>query len=161
MINFVQIDDENDVLFHKAFVMLYEIFPEMLSYDRFRNYDVTVAVNDVGECVAFMLLRCPEDLITDSDDVSEKKTMNIASIGVDPEYRRQGIADAYIKWVKNLYPKYSFNLHVSIKNTGAIKLYENNGFVIKKTIRNYYTETNFEPYINEGVDAHLMVCEHM
>lgn len=155
---FIQIDDENDILFHKAYVMLCEIFPEMMPYWAFKNYSVTAGLNHENNCVAFMLYRCSDDVIDDDDD-SSKKSLNIASIGVDPKYRRQGIADLYIKWIKNLFPQYSLNLHVSVRNIGAIKLYENNGFKISKTKKNYYDETNFEPYVKEGVDAYEMLCD--
>lgn len=88
---------------------------------------------------------------------NDTKILVIASLGVDEKYRRQGIAGAYIKWIKDMFPEYSINLNVSVKNFGAIELYKKHGFIISKTKKNYYHETTFEPYIGEGVDAHEMI----
>jgi GNAT superfamily N-acetyltransferase len=176
MLEFKEIDDEDDILFHKAYVMLCEIFPDMMPYWAFKNYDVTVAIKDGTHCVAFMLLKCSEDCISSEDEDDENCDQNnnnnnkntakhpniytncvtIASIGVDEKYRKQGIATEYIKWVKKMYPTSSLNLHVSIKNLGAINLYKSHGFEIYKTKYGYYHETTFEPYIGEGINAYEM-----
>lgn len=145
---FKQIVDENDILYHKAYILLCEIFPGMMPYWAFKNYDLTVAINKENTLTAFMLL----------DHCQVKKLATIVSIGVDQKVRKCGIADAYIKWVKSLFPNYSIELHVSIKNTGAIKLYKNNGFQIAKTKEKYYMEHGFDPYVGKGVNAYLMVC---
>ncbi len=195
-LEFKYIDDENDIMFHKAYVMLCEIFPGMMPYWAFKNYDITVALNEKHECVAFMLLKFSDDDVNDSDyenissidsfdsldsaDSADNvennnmcdnknsdrnkssspsmKMVTIASLGVDIKYRRLGIADAYIKWMKELFSSHAFNLHVSIKNAGAIELYKKNGFEISKLKPKYYTETTFEPYIGEGTNAYQMFC---
>ncbi len=157
-IKFKFIDNENDILFHKAYIMLCEIFGGMMPYRYFRQYEVSVALcND--QCVAFMLVKFPDDIIDSDEDNTKSNIINIASLGVLEKYRGKGIADKYIKWLKDLHPKNSFNLHVSVKNKTAINLYIRNGFKIINTKYKYYMEETFEPYIGEGINAHEMLCK--
>ena len=94
--------------------------------------------------------------ISISDD--DNKIISIVSLGIDEEYRNKKIGSQYIKWLKFMYPHCKLDLHVSIKNPNAIKLYENNNFKIVKTIENYYSTMLFEPYLGEGIHAYYMIC---
>lgn len=218
-IHFEHIINENDILFHEAYILLSKLFPGgMMPYWVFRNYDVTVALNEQHECIAFALLKFSDDVINDTSIYSSDydsdsdnsigtnningindtndtidtndpidtnnindtndtntcdtnntntndtnnikkvcdKSMTIVSIGVDKTIQRKGIASAYINWIKTQYPFHSINLHVSIKNTGAIELYKKNGFEIQTTKIKYYSDTGFEPYVGDGIHAHYM-----
>lgn len=153
--------DEDSILFHKAYIMLCEIFPKMMTYDFFRNFDVTVAIKN-DECVGFMLLDIQQDDITDvlthlnKIEHAKEDILIIASLGVDKKYRKHGIANAYIEWIKKEFPDHNISLHVSIKNTNAINLYKKNGFIVGRTKLEYYSPPTFEPYVGEGVNAYEM-----
>lgn len=220
-ISFKKINNENDVMYHCAYILLCNIFPNMMPYWAFKNYILTIAYDEtnmavqtsdvlqtVNKCIGFMLLDTNNltnnttnnsinnssdsnvfDMLDTSSDSSEmsdaleisksdqsdkeldkdsdkdsnkeqhnKKITTIVSLGIHPNYRKKGIADAYIKWVKKMYPSEIFDLHVSVKNSDAIKLYENNNFKSVKIEIKYYTDMSFEPYTGKGTDAHYMVC---
>jgi ribosomal protein S18 acetylase RimI-like enzyme len=169
-----KITNENDILYHKIYILLCDIFPNMMTYWSFKLYDVH-GIIDNDNIVGFVLLKIHNNEFEyDSDNVSESvlnsdsdeieqiennKKITIISIGIDKNHRRKGYGDMCLKWIKNKYPKYQLNLHVSIKNFGAIKLYENNGFVVSVTKNKYYHETTFEPYIGDGVNAYEMIMK--
>jgi ribosomal-protein-alanine N-acetyltransferase len=68
----------------------------------------------------------------------------IATIGVLPEYRRQGIAVALLQDCENQMNVATIRLSVRLGNTGAIRLYENFG----------YQRVDFWPkYYQDGTDA--------
>jgi len=76
----------------------------------------------------------------------------ITAIGVDPEYRKQGIAKNLLREIRNYFRKiYTYMkkihniqdiiyLHVRIGNHPAKSLYEKSGFEMDKIIEKYYTE---------------------
>lgn len=168
------ITDENSVIYHEVYIMLSNIFPNMMPYWAFRKYAITVAKNKDNQLVGFMLLKTHEninDLISNSDDVKKiknnltknlhesfltKKILSIISIGIDPKFRKQGYASQYIDIIKNHFSDYILHLHVSVKNTDAIKLYEKHNFVIGIMKEKYYEDHNFEPYTKEGTNAYQM-----
>lgn len=178
---------ENDPVFHKAYILCCEIFPKMMPYNCFREYNVTVALVN-GEFIGFMLLgtnkkkeksedesNSSEEIISseesdssensslasvstnsDTDKKNFVPTVTIASIGIAKNMRRRGIADKYIKWVKDLFPDKKLELYVSVNNSNAINLYLNNGFTIDYTQEKYYRDEGYEPYTGQGIDAHIM-----
>lgn len=204
-IHFKHVYDENDVMYHYAYIMLCDIFPNMMPYWVFKNYTLTIAQNQTtNELVGFMLLESnyinnksnnfsestestyqsdltsSTELVDLSDSICSSgstdsiesigstestesisdgdKIITIASFGICDKYRNKGIGDMYIKWLKMYYPNCPIDLHVSIKNINAIKLYEKHNFIINKTVKKYYTDMSYEPYTAEGVDAYYMVA---
>ncbi len=68
----------------------------------------------------------------------------IATIGVLPEYRRQGIASALLQECETLLNAFRIRLSVRLGNTGAIRLYEDFG----------YQRVDIWPkYYQDGTDA--------
>lgn len=75
----------------------------------------------------------------------------ITTIGVDPQYQRQGIAKTMMKTMIDLAKSHGctmMSLEVRISNEKAIRLYESLGFKNVGIRKNYYQD-NFE-------DAYLM-----
>ncbi|MBI4731814.1 MAG: GNAT family N-acetyltransferase [Chloroflexi bacterium] len=71
----------------------------------------------------------------------------IATIGVLPEYRRQGIARALLLECERQMNTSRFRLCVRMENTEAIRLYEEEGYGRTDTWKKYY---------NDGGDALVM-----
>ncbi len=71
----------------------------------------------------------------------------IATLGVLPEYRRQGIARALLVECENRLHASRMRLCVRMDNSGAIRLYENEGYDRVSTWPKYY---------NDGSDALVM-----
>lgn len=75
-------------------------------------------------------------------DVSWLSTVpTIVSIGVNPAYRRQGVAQALIAAVLQHYNCKCVYLHVRTKNISARKLYEKLGFTYLAILPSYYNIT--------------------
>ena len=76
---------------------------------------------------------------------------HIMNVAVDPRYRRRGIARVLLS---ELFARTAdsalrgYTLEVRISNTGAIRLYEELGFVVRGRRRGYYTDNR--------EDAHVM-----
>lgn len=185
-LDFRIIIDEDDILFHKAYIMCCEIFPGMMPYYFFRQYYVSVALLN-NKIVGFMLLDFKSDSssidnkkitsINEHDDSSkdsdldelaskstnsvnehptQKELITLVSIGVDKDMRGKKIGDEYIKWLKKHFQKKSIELHVSVKNTAAINLYLKHGFVVDTIEKLYYNDQGYEPYTGPGRDAYIM-----
>ncbi|MGB8215411.1 MAG: N-acetyltransferase [Anaerolineales bacterium] len=71
----------------------------------------------------------------------------IATLGVLPEYRRQGIARALLLECEKHLKAPRLRLCVRPENAGAIRLYEQEGYVHVGTLTKYY---------NDGSDALVM-----
>ena len=71
----------------------------------------------------------------------------IATLGVLPEYRRQGIARALLRECEKRLSAPRLRLCVRLDNTGAIRLYEEEGYAHVGTLTKYY---------NDGSDALVM-----
>jgi ribosomal protein S18 acetylase RimI-like enzyme len=71
----------------------------------------------------------------------------IATLGVLPEYRRQGIARALLRECEKRLQIARLRLCVRLDNTGAIRLYEQEGYTRVGTWTKYY---------NDGGDALVM-----
>jgi ribosomal protein S18 acetylase RimI-like enzyme len=71
------------------------------------------------------------------------KNFHITSIGVYPLYRKRGIGREMIKYVINMVSNICDNitLNVYVENNSAILFYKSIGFVIDKTLVNYYGNT--------------------
>jgi ribosomal protein S18 acetylase RimI-like enzyme len=64
----------------------------------------------------------------------------IASIGVDPEFRRQGVGSELLKRCETLLPGNIIRLTVRVDNEPAIRMYERFGYVLCSRLTNYYRD---------------------
>jgi ribosomal protein S18 acetylase RimI-like enzyme len=64
----------------------------------------------------------------------------IASIGVDPEFRRQGVGSALLAQCEALLPGDTLRLTVRADNQPAIRLYERFGYTFFSRVLNYYRD---------------------
>jgi len=81
---------------------------------------------------------------------SKNESAEIISLAVDPIWRKKGIGKTLTNFLINNFKEKGvkeISLHVRIKNKAGITLYQNLGFQILKTIKNYYSN---------GDDAYLM-----
>uniref|UniRef100_A0A6C0EIH9 N-acetyltransferase domain-containing protein n=1 Tax=viral metagenome TaxID=1070528 RepID=A0A6C0EIH9_9ZZZZ len=62
---------------------------------------------------------------------------HILSIAILKEYRNKGIGGNIIEYIK-LLNKNKISLYVHLENKKAIRFYNNNGFIVKKLLENYY-----------------------
>lgn len=76
-----------------------------------------------------------------------EKTSWIATIGVLPEYRGQGLGKRLLEACESKLPTDRIRLCVRISNEGAIQLYRQNG---------YGTLTTWTRYYEDGEDALVM-----
>lgn len=72
--------------------------------------------------------------------------IDIYTIAVDENFKRQGIATQLIDYVKGNYDYETITLEVRSKNDAAIKMYQKNGFEVINTRKKYY----------ENDDAYVM-----
>lgn len=72
--------------------------------------------------------------------------IDIYTIAVDENFKRQGIATQLIDYVKRNYDYETITLEVRSKNDAAIKMYQKNGFEVINTRKKYY----------ENDDAYVM-----
>jgi ribosomal protein S18 acetylase RimI-like enzyme len=83
--------------------------------------------------------------------------MYISSLCVDTEYRRRGIGKVLIDECKKEFKdRKNMRLHVHTENIGAIELYKKCGFIIEKTIPNYYGGVYRDA---KTQDAYVMKCK--
>lgn len=78
---------------------------------------------------------------------------NVASIPlllIHKDHRGKGYGDKILsRCIDNAYSNYKhryFSLHVEVRNTIAIRLYEKLGFTMIKTVSNYYNDTKDDAY---------------
>jgi ribosomal protein S18 acetylase RimI-like enzyme len=64
----------------------------------------------------------------------------IASIGVDPEFRRRGVGSALLSRCEELLPGKIIRLTVRADNPPAIRMYERFGYVFFSRVPNYYRD---------------------
>ena len=64
----------------------------------------------------------------------------IASIGVDPEFRRRGIGSALLSRCEELLPGNLIRLTVRADNPPAIRMYEKFGYTFFSRVLNYYRD---------------------
>jgi len=65
----------------------------------------------------------------------------IISIAVDPNYREKGIGQSLANYLINHYKEKGIKeltIHVRTTNQAGVSFWENLGFKVKKTIKNYY-----------------------
>lgn len=72
--------------------------------------------------------------------------IDIYTIAVDENFKRQGIATQLIDYVKKNYDYETITLEVRSKNDAAIQMYQKNGFEVINTRKKYY----------ENDDAYVM-----
>jgi [ribosomal protein S18]-alanine N-acetyltransferase len=68
------------------------------------------------------------------------RSSSITNVGVDPEYRRQGVATALMKKIESLFKRKIIRLSVRVSNHDAIHLYQTLGYKIIKTRQRYYSD---------------------
>lgn len=69
-----------------------------------------------------------------------EKNASITTVGVDPAYRRMGIARALMNSIEERIHRRAIRLCVRISNNGAINLYEELGYRKIKTRQQYYAD---------------------
>jgi [ribosomal protein S18]-alanine N-acetyltransferase len=69
-----------------------------------------------------------------------EKNATITTVGVDPDYRRMGVARALMKSIEERIHRGIIRLCVRISNQGAINLYEELGYHKKRTRQRYYAD---------------------
>jgi ribosomal-protein-alanine N-acetyltransferase len=69
-----------------------------------------------------------------------EKNTSITTIGVDPAYRRRGVARALMNSIQARISRKIIRLSVRVSNLGAIQLYEELGYIKKKTRQQYYSD---------------------
>jgi len=100
--------------------------------------------------VTFSILYEDQSLKTETD--SKEPRFTITTLGVDPEFQKQGIGRNLLREVRNYFRKtYDYlkrihniqdiiYLHVRIGNHPAKALYESNGFKMIEVLEKYYIE---------------------
>jgi len=81
---------------------------------------------------------------------SGPSTMQVLTIGVHPDFRRQGLGDKIMAEIENRVSYYEVQrlaLQVSTENLAAISLYDKWGFMKINKMTDYY---------GDGLDAYLM-----
>ena len=71
----------------------------------------------------------------------ENGTAEIVSLAVKPEFRQKGVGQILIEFLINLFREKNIkeiSLHVRTKNKKATSFFQNLGFKISATIKNYY-----------------------
>lgn len=75
--------------------------------------------------------------------LKRKNYYRLYSICVDKNYRSKHISSKLLSYSFNvLKDKKFYSLEVSMLNKNAIRIYKNNGFVVKKQIKNYYVDSD-------------------
>lgn len=81
------------------------------------------------------------------------KKGHMVSVAVLPQYRRRGIGRILVEEsLKGIRARQCVEMYLEVRcsNIGAVKLYEDMGFVIRQQLRSYY---------RDGEDAYLMAIE--
>ena len=78
-------------------------------------------------------------------------TIQICSLAILPQYRRQGYAKQLLTFMINQHPKTNFCLHVLEENNSAINLYKKMGFYQKRFVSNYYDTLQKNAYFFERI----------
>jgi ribosomal-protein-alanine N-acetyltransferase len=69
-----------------------------------------------------------------------EKNATITTVGVDPAYRRMGVARSLMTSIEGRIKRRIIRLCVRISNQGAINLYEELGYQKRKTRKRYYAD---------------------
>ena len=81
------------------------------------------------------------------------KKGHLVSVAVLPEYRKKGVGKILVaEAVKGVKMRKCVEMYLEVRcsNNGAVRLYENLGFVIKQQLKSYY---------RDGEDAFMMAIE--
>lgn len=120
------------------FLDLYERFPETF-----------VVAEENSEIVGYAMCRIERGLPSFRFMGLSKKG-HLISIAVLPKYQHQGVGQALMKEIMKAMVSYEAKeciLEVRVTNTPAIDLYKKLGFIVARTLNNYYSD---------GEDAYLM-----
>lgn len=79
--------------------------------------------------------------------LKRKDYYRLYSLAIDPDFRGLGLASKLLEYSFESLDKNKFSLEVKVSNLGAIRLYKNFGFNVKKVLKDYY----------EDCDGYLMV----
>lgn len=69
-----------------------------------------------------------------------ERNASITTVGIDPGYRRQGIARSLMKSIEERVTRKIIRLCVRVSNLGAQNLYEELGYRKKRTRQRYYAD---------------------
>ena len=118
--------------------------------DTFNSHPETfIVAESQGSIVGYIMCRM-EHGFSDLKKLRFARKAHIISVAVMPEARRVGIASGLVKEaLQNLHADECY-LEVRVTNDAAIKLYENLGFQVARTIQRYYYD---------GSDAYVMAKE--
>ena len=131
--------------------VLPENYPEYFFVEHHRNYPKAFLVAEVdGEVIGYTMGRVEYGWSHFRRGVPVRKG-HVVSIGVLPEYRRNGVATnllaRQLRVFKHVYGASEAYLEVRVSNLSAQRLYASLGFTVVGTIRSYYLD---------GEDAYLM-----
>lgn len=83
--------------------------------------------------------------------LKRKNFCRLYSLCVHSDFQGQGMAQKLLNYAFKTIKASKYTLEVKVSNRGAIKLYERNGFVVKKQLKEYYANCE---------DGYLMVKEY-
>jgi len=125
-------------------------FPESPAYPKsyFQRYyqkypQGFIAAENKGNVIGYTIGQA-------KNGVPAKRVAEIISLAVKPEFRQKSVGWALTEFLVNHFRDKNvkeISLHVRTKNRAAISFFQNLGFKILKTIKNYY---------RNGDDAYLM-----
>eukprot|EP00056_Hartaetosiga_gracilis_P012794 m.205574 g.205574 ORF g.205574 m.205574 type:complete len:373 (-) comp13749_c0_seq1:5515-6633(-) len=119
--------------------------------DCIERHTMWVALNERSKVVGYIVMYVKERKVEDSthDDDGNHRNLSfdcnyISSLGVHPEWRRQGIARLLLNYQLHQNHTFASNnttvLHVRADNRGAIRLYESLGFVFYRVAHWTYSD---------------------
>ena len=132
-------------LSHKIFNLM-ERFNSLESIYVYDNQGFVAKIN--GKIIGYITFAI---LYEKTEDFKEPR-FTITTLGVDPEFQKQGIGKTLLKEVRNYFRKtYGYikrihniqdiiYLHVRMGNHPAKSLYESNGFTMIEILEKYYIE---------------------
>jgi len=134
-------------LSHKIFNVM-ERFNSLESVYVYDNQGFVAKINEkIVGYITFAILHNSEE-----SDVYKNPNFTITTLGVDPEYQKQGIGKNLLKEIRNYFRKtYGYMrrihniqdiiyLHVRMGNHNAKALYDKAGFEMVEILEKYYTE---------------------
>ena len=114
---------------------IYKNVEVLLPFDMYMDYvnnrELVVATLDSGEVVGILIY---VTRIISGGPMVSRKVMFIDSMGVDEQYREQGIGRKLFAFVRNICAEQGYDgleLQVNAKNIAAKKMYEKYGFTEK------------------------------
>jgi ribosomal-protein-alanine acetyltransferase len=113
--------------------------PEEIAYFLSQRGAICLVAEQAGRVVAWIL-----------GQARRTRVGHIITIDVHPVHRRRGFGDALMATLEQEFQQAgcaTVRLEVAVNNTGAQAFYERRGYLVKRTLRNYYAD---------GGDAYMM-----